>query len=101
MVVMDCIKAALCYSACILEQLHVDYCKRKCLTSRVGFRYKLSRKLVGDRTKKSQLLLDVITESQFADDAALYATSEESSVIVTQSFADVASWCLTVCLVKT
>ena len=67
----------------------------------MGFRYKLSRKLVGDRTKKSQLLPDVITESQFADDAALYATSEESSVIVTQSFADVASWCLTVCLVKT
>ena len=68
----------------------------------MGFRYKLSHKLVGDRTKKSQLLLDVITESQFADDAALYATSEENSVTVTQSFADVAnSWGLTVCLVKT
>jgi len=30
------------------------------------------RKLVGDRTVKSRLLLDMITESQFADDGALY-----------------------------
>ena len=66
------------------------------------FRYKLSCKLIGDRTRKPQLLLDVITESQFTDGAALCATSNESFVTVTQSFADVASsWGLTVSLVKT
>ena len=66
------------------------------------FRYKLGHKLVGDRTRKSQLLLDVITESQFADAAALYATSEVSFATVTQSFVNVASgWGLTVSLVKT
>ena len=55
----------------------VDW-RRKCLTSRVGFRHKHGHNVVGNRTTKSQLLLDVITESQFADDAILLATSEES-----------------------
>ena len=55
------------------------------------FRYKHCRKLVGDRTAKSQLLLDIITKSQFADDAALYATSEENFKTVTRSFVDEAS----------
>ena len=90
MFVMDCVKAApVLFSLYFGAVACIDDCKRKCLKSRVGFRYKLSHKLVGDRTKKSQLLPDVITESQFVDDAALYATSEESSVTVTQSFVDV------------
>ena len=79
----------------------VDDWRSKYSTGGVKFRYTLGRKLVGDRTGKSQLLLD-ITDSQFADDAALYATSEESFVTVTQSFANVASgWGLTVSLIKT
>ena len=38
--------------------------RSKCLASGVEFRYKLGRKLVGDRTAKSRLLSDAITESQ-------------------------------------
>ena len=36
---------------------------------------KNGRKLVGDRTAKSRLQCTTVTESQFADDVALYATS--------------------------
>ena len=45
----------------------------ECSTIRVAFKYKLGRKLVGDRTAASQLLhiLDVITESQFVNGVAL------------------------------
>ena len=65
--------------------------------SGVKFRYKLRHKLVGDRTARSRLLSDAITESQFADAAALYATSAEDFVLVTRSFVGVASvWGLTV-----
>ena len=46
------------------------------------FRHKLNHKLVGARIAKSQLISDVFIESQFADDTALYATSEESFVTV-------------------
>ena len=44
------------------------------------FKYKHGRKLVGDSTAKSRLLYDVITESQFTDDAALYATAAEEFI---------------------
>ena len=37
--------------------------------------YKNGRKLVGDRTAKSRLLKVQVTESQFADDLALYAVT--------------------------
>ena len=37
--------------------------------------YKHGRKLVGDRTAKSRLNEVKMKETQFADDAALYATS--------------------------
>ena len=71
-----------CTMAPVLFSLYfgavVDDWRSKCLTAGVEFRHKLGRKLVGDRSAKSRLLLDVITESQVADDAALYATSEES-----------------------
>jgi len=47
---------------------------------------------IGNRTAKSQLLLDIITESQFADDAAaLYATTEENLQTMAGSFMSVAS----------
>ena len=66
------------------------------------FRYKYGRKLGGDRTVKPRLLLDMITESQFADGATLYATSEQNFQTVAQSFVSVASsWGLTVSLLKT
>jgi len=37
--------------------------------------FKHGRRLVGDRTAKSSLERVKVTESQFADDLALYATS--------------------------
>ena len=45
---------------------------------RLGFLcciYKLGRKLVEDRTAKSRLLGVQVSESQFADDLALYAVN--------------------------
>ena len=60
----------------------VDDWRGKCSAAGVEFRYKHGCKLVGDITAKSKLLLGFITESQFADDAALYATSEENFVTV-------------------
>ena len=41
-------------------------------------RYRHGRKLVGDRTAKSCLDLVRVTESQFADDAAVYANSSDT-----------------------
>ena len=77
-----------CTMAPVLFSLYfgavVDDWRSMCSTAR-EFRYKLGYNLVGDRTRKSQLLLDVITESQSTDDAALYTTSEESFVTITQS----------------
>ena len=40
--------------------------------------YKHGRKLVGDRTAQSRLLKAQVTESQFADDFALYAVIHSS-----------------------
>ena len=44
----------------------------------VNVLYKHGRKLVGDRTAKSRLCEMMLTETQFADDAALYATSRNA-----------------------
>ena len=44
----------------------------------VSVLYKHGRKLVGDRTAKSRLSEMRVTESQFADDVALYATCRDS-----------------------
>ena len=71
-----------CTMAPVLFSLHyravVDDWRSKCSTAGVEFRYKLDLK----QDRKSQLLFYVITESQFSDDAALYATPEESFVTV-------------------
>ena len=88
-----------CTMAPVLFSLHfgvvVGDWRSKYSTDGVEFRYILGHKLFGDRTRKLQLLLDVITESQIANDATLYATSEQSfvTVHVTQSFVEVASSC--------
>ena len=64
--------------------------------------YKHGRKLVGDRTAKSRLSEMRVTESQFADDVALYATSRDSFESVAAEFVKVASeWGLTVSTEKT
>ena len=54
--------------------------ENKCSAGGVEFRYKHGRKLIGDRTAKSQLLLAIITESQFADDAALYMPPQKRTL---------------------
>ena len=41
-------------------------------------KYKHGRKLVGDRTVKSRLNEIKVTESQFADDTALYSMSRDA-----------------------
>ena len=51
------------------------YWRAECPEVGVMVRYKHGRKLVGDRTAKSRLNWIKITESQFVDDAAIYATS--------------------------
>ena len=43
----------------------------------VTVRYKIRRKLVRDRTAKAKLEMTEITESKFADDAALHAVTIE------------------------
>ena len=65
------------------------------------FQYHHGRKLVGDRTSKSCLLLSNVSESMFADNAALYASSREGFEAVASSFIVVAKgWGLTVSLAK-
>ena len=65
------------------------------------FRYSHGRRLVEDRTAKSHLELSCITESKFADDAALYASTHEGFEEVASSFVRVArGWGLTVSLIK-
>ena len=53
-------------------------------------KYRHGRKLVGDRTPKSRLNEIKVTESQFADDAALYSTSRDDFESTTQKFIDTA-----------
>ena len=43
-----------------------------------------------DRTAKTQLLSNIITESEFAYDAALYATSDENFMSLARSFVKIA-----------
>ena len=60
------------------------------------------RKLVGDRTAKSRLAVVKVTESQFADDLALYASTREKLERVTAGFVRMTSrWGLTVNVSKT
>ena len=58
--------------------------------------------MVGDCTAKSRLSEMRVTESQFADDVALYATSRDSFESVAADFVKVAGeWGLTVSTEKT
>ena len=78
-----------------------DWCNRNSGAG-VSVLYKHGRKLVGDCTAKSRLSEMRITESQFADDVALYATSRDSFESVAAEFVKVASeWGLTVSTEKT
>ena len=64
--------------------------------------YSHGRRLAGDHTVKSRLERVQVTESQFADDLALYAASQTAFESVGQSFAVEAShFGLTISLPKT
>ena len=64
--------------------------------------YQHGRKLVGDRTAKSRLLKVHVTESQFADDFAMYTVTPEALVSASKRFVRLAScFGLTVSLPKT
>ena len=68
----------------------------------VTLRYRIGRKLVGDRSAKSKLLETEITKSQFANDAALYAPSQCGVDILAREFVScTARWGLTVSTSKT
>ena len=56
----------------------VAYWRDRCPQPGITVRYKHGRKLVGDRTTKSRLSEVIITESQFADDVAIYSTTQEA-----------------------
>ena len=76
--------------------------RAKCPEAGVTIRYKHGRKLVGDRTAKSRLECVKVTESQFADDAAVYAPSRDAFERATAKLIDTASsWGLTVSMKKT
>ena len=78
-----------------------DWCNRSSCVG-VSVLYKHGRKLVGDRTAKFRLSEMRVTESQFADDVALYATSRDSFESVAAEFVKLASeWGLTVSTEKT
>ena len=80
----------------------VAYWRDRCPQAGITVRYKHGRKLVGDRTAKSHLSEVVITESQFADDVAIYSTTREAFERATSEFVHSASmWGLTVSIEKT
>ena len=66
--------------------------RRQCPEAGLTVRYKHSTRLVGDHTAKSQLQVRV-TESQFADDVAIYATSRAAFEKATVEFVYMAAEC--------
>ena len=78
-------------------------CRRGCCPEAgVIVKYKMGRKLVGDRTAKARLEETKVTESKFDDDAALYAVTREAVERVAMTFVTTAAgWRLTVSLEKT
>ena len=75
--------------------------RSQCPQIGVTVKYRIGRRLVGDRTAKARLQTVTVTESQFADDVAVYATTREALNQATASFVRVAAdWGLTVSLVK-
>ena len=73
-----CVCACVCACMCVggLFNLYFSsvvayWCPNSSLPG-VRFRFRIGRQLVGDRTTKSRLRMASVTESQFADNAALY-----------------------------
>ena len=70
-----------CTLAAMLFSLYfaavIEHWRSCCPAAGVSVLYKIGRKLEGDRTTKRSLLSTSVTGSEFADDAALYATSRK------------------------
>ena len=80
----------------------VDCWRARCPQVGVTVKYRIGRKLVGDRTMKARLQEVRVTESQFADDVAVYATTREELEHAAEEFVKTAAdWGLTVSLEKT
>ena len=60
--------------------------RSNCLKARITVRYRIGRRLVGDRTAKARLEGTKITELKFADDAALYVVIRQAVVRVAVTF---------------
>ena len=89
------------YSVSIYFNAMVARWHYQCDVAGVTVLYKHGSKLVEDCTAKSRLLKVNVSESQFADDAALYAVTWAASESVGRSFVHVASqYGLTVSLSK-
>ena len=94
---------------CTVPTLFNIYCsammadwQSRCPQAGVTLRFRHGQKLVGDRTAKSRLSTTRITESQFADDAAVYAATWEAFEQATTEFVQTASrWGLTVNIRRT
>ena len=74
----------------------------RCLQAGVKVRYRIGRKLVGNRTANSRLLEINMTKSQFADDVAVFAATREALEQVAAKLVNTAAnWGHTVSLEKT
>ena len=73
-----------------------------CPEAGVTVKYRMGRKLVGDRTAKARLEEVVITKSKFADDVALFVVTRQAVEKVAGGFMAIAAgWGLTVSFEKT
>ena len=73
-----------------------------CVEAGVDVLFRRGRKLVSDRTAKSRLCVVRVTESEFADDVALYTSSRDCLESVAKKFVERASkWGLSVSIEKT
>lgn len=79
----------------------VASCRSKCPEVGVKVMFKHGRKLVGDHTAKSHLQEVRVTESQFADDVAVYTLRTAFEKATAQFVNTAAEWGLTVSLEKT
>ena len=87
------VQSVLCSNGCLLEG--------HCPGAGVTERYRMGRKLVEDRTAKARLEEAEITESKFADDAALCAVTRLAVERIAMTFVTTAAgWDLTVSLLR-
>lgn len=72
------------YSTSTLVLRMVSFWRNECTEAGIDVLFKHGRKLVGDRTAKSTLEVVRVSESQFADDVALYSSSRDEFEMVTR-----------------